>query len=359
MNRLAAIVIGLHTRLFRLYPKAYRDEFGAERQAVFDLAVSDAAQRGTSATLRLALREVRDLPRSVIRARRRERSQTAMPPDTNDPFAFKPASPRETLAAMAPFLIIGLGFEGLALLTNRMLVAFPDWFRYVSGFTLLAMLCLPPLFGLFKGLPRWALPYLGFFLFYLAIILGNQLLNGPLSNVFSTQKDWIVRSIFNESVWAIYLLIGVGLIVLIAAVWHPLRPFFARVRRDWTLASFILYGAALGMLFLTFDDYAYEEPYTIAAILVLAVGAWVYLHSASSRRRILALIAGVTLAMTVVAMGKVLIRPIQSWPPDILRFPWQNSVISTAIDWGWIMVVICAPALLSLLPPRKRAPATG
>ena len=82
----------------------------------------------------------------------------------------------------------------------------------------------------------------------------------------------------------------------------PLRPFYQRLRRDWTLLSFLLYGSTLFVLVFAFDDYINEEPYKIAAMLLLVAGGWLYLRSARPWQRLLALSAGLTLGMTVAAV---------------------------------------------------------
>jgi hypothetical protein len=108
MNRLAAIAIGLHTRLLRLYPKSYREEFGEERITVFDLAVSDAAQRGALAVLHLALRELRDLPRAIVSEHLRQRKKVDVTTSIGEPHATERATWGEALAGAAPLFIFGL-----------------------------------------------------------------------------------------------------------------------------------------------------------------------------------------------------------------------------------------------------------
>jgi hypothetical protein len=167
-----------------------------------------------------------------------------------------------------------------------------------------------------------------------------------------SRGSWVVRQICNQGVTWLGLLVVMVFTILIAAVWRPLRPFYRSIRDDWTLLSFGLYGAALVGLLLTFDDYPYDEPYTIVASLILAAGAWIYLRNTRSWRRFLALFTGLTLSMAVAATGKGIIYTT-SWP-GLRLFTWQTEVASTVIFWGWLVVVILTPALLTLLPRPNR-----
>jgi hypothetical protein len=159
------------------------------------------------------------------------------------------------------------------------------------------------------------------------------------------------------SLWLGLLAVLVALVV-IAAVLPPLRPFWLRLQRDWTLLSFVVFGAAPISLYLTFDEYRHEGPYVLASVLLMAVGVWLYLRSSRRWQRWLVLFTALTLAMLTAAVGKWLIVPMQEWPagsglhpPETSRWP---EALPTVVTWGWIMIVMAAPALLALLPrPRQ------
>jgi hypothetical protein len=138
----------------------------------------------------------------------------------------------------------------------------------------------------------------------------------------------------------------VVLVTRAVPVWHPLHRL---LRRDGTLLSFSLYGAALFALSLTFDDYVGDRPYKIAATLLLAAGAWCYLRSARPWQRLLALFAGLTSSMAVAAVGKAILYANPSWHHSGLFTP-RSEAMSTIIMWGWLVLAISAPALLILLP---------
>ena len=169
----------------------------------------------------------------------------------------------------------------------------------------------------------------------------------------SASDPWIVRAVYGAGeLW--FVLLGIAAFtVLIAAAWQPLRPFYLRIRDDWTLLSFGLYGATVMAVLMAFEDYPHphQQPYILVASLFLAAGAWVYLRSAYLWQRSLALFAGITLSMAVAATGKAILyaNPLL-WPRAARGFTWQSEVLCTVFLWGWVVAVVMAPALLRLLP---------
>ena len=65
MSNRAEIYGWFYSQILRLYPKEFRVNFGGEMTAVFMQAVESSA--GTSKALRFFLRELKDLPSSLIR----------------------------------------------------------------------------------------------------------------------------------------------------------------------------------------------------------------------------------------------------------------------------------------------------
>ena len=184
----------------------------------------------------------------------------------------------------------------------------------------------------------------------------DRLLFGVLRPLASA--PWIVRAVYGAGeLW--FVLLGItALIVLMAATLPPLRPFYFRIRDDWTLVSFGLYGATVLAVNMAFEDYPHphKQLYIFVASLILVAGAWVYLRSAHLWQRSLALFGGITLSMAVAATGRAILyaNPLL-WPRAAPRsFTWQSEVLSTVFGWGLLVAVIMAPALLRLLPrPAK------
>ncbi len=261
---------------------------------------------------------------------------------------------REILPAVAPFLYFGTVFY---MMTNGNVVhaLTPQWLVNMLVFGQLALILLVITLGFFKGLPRWFLPSTGILLTFCVFLLNSAwLLNRVLPLFINGRSPWILKIMaFGLSMWG-GLLVATTVIVLIAAVWPPLRPFYERVKADWTLLSFCLYGASLVALLLTFDDYINEEPYVLLAAATLAVGGWGYLRSQRPWSRLLALSMGLTVAMAITAAGKAILFTSPAWPYPRYNFTWQSEVMSTVALWGWLMVLILAPAILGFLPPPNR-----
>ena len=355
MSDVLQTIMALYRQSLELYPVSFRAEFAGEMQAVFGKALNEAARRGTIATASVCWRELRDAPGAIIREHWRERNR---PMETQ---SMERASRWGALAAMVVFVFAAMAgiIEGRA------------WGDAATplltiGIGLLGGVIVLLLIGLVKGLPAWSLPASGLFLVLLAYYLIVP--QGP-----SPFADWLPPALSRFFLWwyahrYVHPLLDAGklwlgllallsLIVLAAAALPPLRSFYHRLRRDWTLLSFVVYGASLFGLYFTFDEYRYEEPYLVASVLLMASGAWVYLRSNSLERRALTLFIALTLAMAAAAAGKWLIVPIQEWPTGSGLHPPASSrwpeALPTVVMWGWIMIVMAAPALLRLLPHSK------
>lgn len=152
-----------------------------------------------------------------------------------------------------------------------------------------------------------------------------------------------------------------ALAVLTAALWQPMRPLYARLRKDWMLLSFALYGITLRAAHM--EDYPSTKcPFEIVAHLILAAGAWVYLRRArpssdeeseiAPPRRVLPLLIAMTLAILVVTTGAGIICASTDWPPEYRHttLTWQSEVFFADVYWVGVAAIVLIPALLTLLP---------
>ena len=105
------------------------------------------------------------------------------------------------------------------------------------------------------------------------------------------------------------LLFAVFLLVILSRISSTFQHF----KNDWTLSCFVLYGGVPFALWITFDEYVGDEPYTLLAFLILTGGAWIYLRSGNEWTRFGTLFISMTAAMFIVAVGKVLLIPSQTW----------------------------------------------
>jgi hypothetical protein len=219
------------------------------------------------------------------------------------------------------------------------------------------------LFAIFKGLARWCLPTIGLLLGALWMFGGLQFIGSwllPWMNNFVRDVNesfpYAWQAIWNGVFWGGLYLISM-LLVLISLLLPPLRPLYRRVRTDWTLVSFTLYGATLFALFIDWDEYTHEEVLVSLCYFFLALGAVGYLLSKTKTARMIWLLSAATMAMFTMAVGKFILVPLQDWP---MWFQWHSmesvrwfESLSSLIELGWILLVLLAPSLLMLLPPVK------
>lgn len=328
----------MYAQLLKLYPDAYRDEYGAELQAVFRLALQAEAQQGQWAVIRRGVRELQDAPLAAWQAHRRVRP------------AGQTANGWEIGAALAPFLLLGVLLPLLSPLGVGLRL--PIGVFNEVAVAILGLLGILLLVGVGRGLPRWSLPYLGVILSLLSVYGCSQwFFDWLTSQLVTRQHPLFWRQLVHQG--QIWLGLPLLTLVIVGVSWllPPLRPFYNRLRQDWTLLSFMLYGAGLFALFVTFDDYPDEDPYLLPAMAFLAGGGWLYLRAAEPKRRLAMLVSGLTLAMLTAAIGKAIIYTSPDWPypQTYSSFTWQTEAMSTMIMWGWLVLALLLPAGLNRL----------
>lgn len=257
-------------------------------------------------------------------------------------FDFEPGSRHETFAALTPFLfgmvMVFIGYLG------RYWTA-PMWAQIAFVVLFWSLILGVFLLGSAKGLPRWFLPYLGLPLPIAALLIFNAVLDPkwPGFNV-----PWLMGSIIMEGfLWGWMILITAAFLLI--AAWVPrFRPFYRRLRDDWTLLSFLLYGAGPLILFITFNEYKNVEPFFFLSLLMLALGGWFYLRNDEPLKRFVSLHVGLALSMLTAAVGKAVLFK-ESWP-QVFDLTWKNEMIYTLVTWLWLAVIMSLPLLLNLLP---------
>lgn len=341
-----------------LYPKKYREEYGDELQTVFTLSLNDALNKDGTELVKTILREFSSLPKAIIHEHLRERRRLKMTEKSASRFDFEPGSRNEALVALAPFLfgmvMVFIGYLG------RYWTA-PMWAQiaFVVAFWSSALGLF--LLGSAKGLPRWFLPYLGLPLPIISVIVFNSWLDEWKGfRVYGLyERSWFLgQFVFQGLLW-VGMIGSVILLVLVVRLIPRFYPFYKRLRNDWTLLCFVLYGAMPFVLVLTFEEYKYEEPYMILALSILAAGGWMYLRNDESLKKFLSLYAGMVLSMLTAAVGKAVILPIQDWPVFIDPSSWKNEAMSTMIMWIWLALIMLIPGLFRLFTRPEDTPKTA
>ena len=339
------LLIDGYLQLLWMFPARYRAEYGPELEFVIRQLVEESARKGRLPLIRLAWRELRDLPVAILREHLEERRRRKMGANSYGNPLEEPVSGWKILTAFTPFLIV---------LLYQLFDLLQIW-RWIheSGVSILLIALLSILLvlvvsGTLRGLPRWAIPSMGFLVGIIGELIFNSWVNTlPPQFHLSSVGDELSFAVRVNLIFYAHVLLLSALLVLGAARLPALRPFHRNLQRDYSTLSFLLYGSALVGL-LRSDTYQGSEPYRLAGLLILAVGAWIYLHLSEPASRLGILLAAVLLAVGLDAAGIYLLYPQQPWINHATFPRWWEALVPI-IEGAVLMMIICAPALLSLL----------
>lgn len=342
--------------LLAFYPSEFRAEFGEEMQDVFAAAVAEARHHGGERAWRLIWRETRDWPGAVWQAHLDIRKGHAMMDSRSNSPA--PLTRNEMIVAMALFV----------------LPAVPAAVKFVFGYhtvtssissgltiILIVFTAVVLVLGFRRGVPRWSVPFLGVAVTAIVMLelswriweLFYQPVETAIGYHTKTLQVRVLYSTLREGFFWFATFITATILIMLLAIWPRTRRLAQAIRQDWTLLSLMLYSGVVFNLELVFEEYAYDELLKIACWTILAVGAWIYLRSRSPRRRILALLAGVTLVYWISAVGKWYLVPLQSWGAWF-HYDYETYCAfefwRTLAEWGWVILFMLTPALTALLP---------
>ena len=247
----------------------------------------------------------------------------------------------EILAAIGPFLIIGLP-------TALYMVGVPSQIGFgcfVIGYLVsLAGLAV----GWGKGFPRWSYPYVG-------LVLATTFM---LVSQSDSEEPALVNLLFSLC-FATPFLAAVTVLLLNSRSSRHLRQFVKGVRHDWTRLSFAVYGVLPVGVIIAFAslEASYGLLYLAASTTALVAGALLYMLSARTWHRVLALLLGLTLAwaLATVAAATYWHGRQVSW----MAAPGNGVAIArgSAMGWGALVALTLAPALLGLV--RHPVESTG
>jgi len=336
--------------LLYLFPRTYREEYGDELWAVFNLSLDDAWKAGRLETLGLTLRELSGLPGAILYELLRERRKTHMLRKFGSHFNFTYGSRREFITAMVPFFWMGFILPLMNVLTSSGLLIPRS--PVVNGIGILLVACLGILFliGLVTGLPRWSMPYIGFTAAIFSVGMASSSLELIRRRLPRLYEPYVSMGdfMFGGTWWFGLLLVVILFVMLTRSI-----PALRRYKDDWTLGCFVPYGAVPFALVLTFDAYRNDEPFIVLAFLILILGAWFYLRGEDKWKKFMMLFGGLTLSMFIGAAGKVFLLPMQDWLVHIDPSYWKVEVMATIIMWMWLALIMLIPIALNLLPWSK------
>jgi hypothetical protein len=322
--------------LLNLFPQNYRHEYGEELQAVFALSLADAAKFGNLGIAKVLLRELVGLPQAIFIEHLRERRKTGM--------AKKLASyVSETIAVFIPFIVVLILF-----FSTGAIQYIPARAVAIIRVSLLGILLVMFVVGLTRGLQRWILPFIGFVFAFANLLITFEIID-PKWRGFSFPPfvSRFVRDFVQGGVYWVGIIILVSLSVLFAALIPAFRPFYRRLRNDWTLLAFILYGVTPFAILLTFDDYQHAGPYVFVSLFILALGGWLYLCYETPWKKFMVLFIGLTLAMAVTVLGAAVLVEASLYASFST---WQTAMVETLMTWMWLAIFMLLPPLINLLP---------
>ncbi len=209
--------------------------------------------------------------------------------------------------------------------------------------------------GLLVRVPRWSLPYAGVPLVLLAFLL---LATFDVIEIFfgGMTAAWWLRLLGFLSVYLVLLHLLLYLAYAVAKRVDWLAPVLALHRQDWSLLSFAMYGGALTFVMGMYEDLQGAGWYLVATAMLLILGAWVFLRSAHPSRRVIPLLAGITLAMAAGLLANLQLLPWES--PAVFSLGGlaiTRVMVSVLLTWGVCVVMILSPAALIPVFTRERA----
>lgn len=202
--------------------------------------------------------------------------------------------------------------------------------------------------GWVKAFPRWSYPYAGLVL-ALTFILVSQ---------HDSEESFLVNLVFSL-LFSLPFLLLVLVAMLVSRSERSLGKLAKGIWSDWTLLSFLFYGAAPLVLMVAFVQvsFSFGGLFLGCATLTLLVGALVYLYATRTLWRVTSLLVGLTTAWGITTLGSILYwnGRLESW----MGAPGAAGTIlrGSLIAWGIFMGLLLVPWLLSkLLGPRLLDP---
>ena len=254
--------------------------------------------------------------------------------DTNK--SVHPASWGETLLAVGPFLLL-TAFFALAFIVPFFLNNLNNPGLGIGIQLGLAGLVLTALFaGWIKGFPRWVFPYWGFALLITLYFSG---FSGTVSGQ-PFQGNW--------RVW-----IPIAIVAVLGTLWKgsldPIQALIKSVWKDWTLLSFIFYGALPLLFFAAYDEVHNEGLIRIILILIVAAGAIFYMRTEGTWHRFASLVGGFTVSWLVLMVHLSIYwnGRQEDWMPE--PGSWIETLNWTSQMGAFLMLILVAPVLVELL----------
>ena len=345
MNKPHSFLERIYRLVLRAYPREFMDIFGDEMLITFMDGVDQAEQQGT--LMRFLFHELHNIPTSLINShwnswmgKLLDSVQILEEAVSISDLSPAPPDGRESwwqlFWEVSPFL-----FSGLLLVIDTyspFQVIRTGWQREIGAMgNIILPITIPLLLlGLFRGLPRWAYPFVGLLLCYSGFVASQTGL-------------WL---------FLIIMLLASSMLLIAAILTDPqpsrlpipIRRIGQSISLDWTRLSFGVYGAMPLIILTAFDDAHTNSstPYFAFSILVMVVAALLYCRSRDTTMQLTVLLAGLTFAIWGAWLDKV------SFASGLMNWTTISSMGLESIAWMGILwvqwaVLILFPIALILL----------
>ena len=347
-------LLQLYSAFLRLYPRSFHAEFANEMRDAFWQAADEASAQGILALGLFFLKELLSLPGSIVHVRSQMSQESKRAQTFNNTPVEQPW--KELLVALVVFIL-----PAGMILTNPAPQEFSTMGPSAAALFLVVMLVI----GWLGGFPLWSIPYVGVVLAVAVYLYVFQwvvdLVSPTMISNFSPgpwdRSTYVLLEIISYGMMWLMLLCLTLLVVALLQLSNRFQSLMVRIRHDWTLISYILYGESVFALVLLLEDYRHDPNYVIASLFCLLAGVWLYLRSSASRERLLALLGCLTLAVGIAVSDK--------WPLGSGQERWSASQAGSSeiggllLAWLWMVVALLLPGLLARLSSRPAHPASS
>ncbi len=334
---------GFYKAMIALYPRGFRSEFADEMGEVFEQAARDAIQRSPLALISLCLLELISLPAALLRVRKPIAINVSQPDllSVGQDLSFD-WNWRELLLTLLIFLLPA------SILLSDQFSSRPaplGWLA-VSLFLVLMLVI-----GWLGGFPLWSVPYIGIILViagYLVVfewvvgLAAPALISGFSLGRWDHSTALLLQVASKGLLWLMLFCLTLLVVILLGFI-KRFRPLAARVRQDWSMISYILYGEAIFGLYFLSSSQGFNPNVAFASLLCLLAGVWFFLRSQAHGQRLISLVSCLTLAVVLGAMDQ--------WPQSAGAWPAWSELYSAGVAsllqaWFWIIIALLLPGLL-------------
>jgi hypothetical protein len=346
-------ILRVYSAFLRLYPGSFRAEFAHEMRDAFWLAAKEASNQGILRLGLFFLKEMLSLPASIVHVRTQMRPRRSSGRAHNFDSNLVEQPWKELLVALAVFIL-----PASMVLTNQPAEEFSTIGPSGAALFLVVML----LVGWLGGFPLWSVPYVGVVLAiagYLYVfqwvvdLVGPTLISNFSPGPWDRSTYMLLEIVSNGMMWLMLLCLTL-LVVALLQLFNRFQSLLARIRHDWTLVSYILYGESIFALVLLLEDHRHDPNYVIASLFCLLAGVWLYLRSQARRERLLALLGCLSLAVGIAVSD--------TWPHSSSQGSWlvgpagSSEIGGLLLAWISMVAALLLPGLLARLPSRPAGP---